>query len=96
MSIVEERALLAQEDVLLALEVGEDRPRRDVRRLGDLRERRLVVAALGEQPQRHPGDLLARLLLLALAQPELRGGVSSELISSAEFISKLSQKEILQ
>ena len=48
----DERRLLAEEDVLFALEVGEDRPRRDVGGFGDLGERRLVVAALGEQSQR--------------------------------------------
>ncbi len=72
LQLVENAALLAEQDVFLALEVGEDRPRRDVRRLGDLGERRLVVAALGEQPQRRAGDRLARLLLLAFPQSRLR------------------------
>src|SRR5262249_11385232 len=61
-----------QEDVFLAVEVGEDRPGRDVRRLRDLSERGLAVAALREQPQRCTGDRLARLLLLAFAQARLR------------------------
>ena len=72
--LAQERDLLAQQDVVLALEVGEDRSRGDVRGVGDLRQGGVVVAALGEQLERDPGDLLAGLLLLALAQPELPGG----------------------
>ena len=40
---------VAEEDVFLAREVGEDRPRRDVGCLRDLRQGRVVVAALGEE-----------------------------------------------
>src|SRR2546430_15887301 len=57
---------VAEEDVFLAREVGEDRPRRDVRRLRDLRQGRGVVAALGEELARGAGDRLARPLLLTL------------------------------
>ena len=58
---------VAEEDVFLAREVGEDRPGRDVGRLRDLRQGRGVVAALGEELTRGAGDRLARPLFLTLA-----------------------------
>ena len=58
---------VAEEDVFLAREVGEDRSRRDVGCLRDVGKCRGVVAALGEKLVRGAGDRLARPLLLALA-----------------------------
>ena len=49
-----------QEDVLLALEVVVQRGLRDLQPLGDLPQRRLVVALLVEQLQRDVEDPLAR------------------------------------
>src|SRR5205085_12248518 len=64
-----------EEDVLLAVEVGEDRARRDVGRLCDVGERRVVIAPLGEQLQRYTLDRVACLLFLAFPQSELGRGV---------------------
>jgi hypothetical protein len=58
----------AEENVLLAGEVGEDRPRRHVCCLGDVGQRGGVIAVLDEQPVRGRGDGLACPALLALAQ----------------------------
>src|SRR5437660_3424823 len=54
---------LAEEDVFLAREVREDRSRRDVGRLRDVRQRRRVVAAFGEELVRRARDRLACPLL---------------------------------
>ena len=58
----------AEDKRLLGREVGEQRRLGHLRGLGDLVDRHGVEAALGEQPQRHRGDPLPRLLLLAFAQ----------------------------
>ena len=96
LQVVEEARLLAQEDVLLALEVGEDRARRDVGGLGDVGQRRVVVPALGEQLERHPLDRVARLLLLAFPQANLgrRGRLRGSY--GCSLSAKPSQDEILQ
>ena len=59
---------VAEDDVLLRGEVGEDRGARDVGRLGDLLHRRRREAVLGEQPHAGVVDRLARGVLLALPQ----------------------------
>ena len=71
-SDVEVRAEVVEDDVLLAREVGEERARRDVGGRGDVGDRHVLEAALVEQRHRALDDLLARALLLALPQPELR------------------------
>ncbi len=75
---------IAEEHVLLAREVGEERPGGDTGRLGDLGQRRLLVASAGEELQGGSRDRLARLLLLPLAMPGVRGahGRSLALLSA--------------
>ena len=60
------------DEVLLGREVVEDRLLGDVGGARDLGDGDALEAALGEQPPRGLRDQLARLLLLALAQPGLR------------------------
>ena len=56
---------LAEEDVFLAREVGEDRSGRDISRRSDFGQGRGLVAALDEELVRRTHDRLARPLLLA-------------------------------
>src|SRR4029453_18842323 len=64
-----ERLREVREDhVLLGGEVAEERARRDVGPLGDVRDRGLVVPALVEQAQGGRDDRLARALLLAFTE----------------------------
>src|SRR6266542_2439546 len=55
---------LAEEDVFLAREVGEDRSGRDISRFSDFGQGRGLVSALDEELVRRTRDRLARPLLL--------------------------------
>ena len=57
-----------EDQVLLAREVPEDRPRSHPRRLRDLFDRRLRVPLLEEQPVRRGDDLRSRACPIAVAQ----------------------------
>ena len=59
---------VGEDDLGLRLEIPEERPRRDHRRLGDLLDRHLVEAPLLEQVERRLLEGDPRLVLLALTQ----------------------------
>src|SRR6185437_15149478 len=61
----------AEDDVDLAPEVVEERAQRDLDLVGDLRERRLLVALLEEEARRDLDDRLSRPELLSLAESDL-------------------------
>ncbi len=63
-----ERLEARVEEVLLRREVVEDGLLGDLRRARDLRDRHALEAPLGEELPRRGGDVLARLLLLPLAE----------------------------
>ena len=80
-----EREVVGEEEVLLGREVAEDRALGDVGGGGDVRDRRRVVAPLGEEREGGRGDQLARAPLLALPQT---GSRLVHIVTIAEVCSK--------
>ena len=77
--------MVGEEQVLLRREVAEDGSLRHFRCSGDVRHRRRLVAALGEEREGGRDDQLARALLLALAQP---GGPLVHIVTIGEACSE--------